>query len=430
MKKFVKILTTVVVIVLAIALIVPIALRGKIADIVKTEANKMLTAQLDFERLNISLLRHFPNASVELKGLTLIGGEEPFAGDTIVAARRISVVVNLMSLFGDSGFEVTKVILADPALHAHKMADGAVNWDVMRPSEEPAAGEEAAAGEEEDGSSFRLSVRDFRISGATIRYEDDSTRMSFSTDPLTLRLRGDMSADRTTLDLRLKTERTNFVSGGIPLLSDAELELVADIDADLQNKHFAFSRNTLRVNAIQVGLDGWVEMKDDAVAMDLKAGCEAVQFKDVLSLVPAFYTRDFKKLTAGGELALSLWARGEMRGSQLPAFELKSSVRNGSFQYASLPKAVTDINIEARIANPGGVMDRTEIDLSKFGLRMAGNSLAATFYATNLTRWRRGWSSKGSSRPTCSFRDGCPTSRRTVTRRSAPRVRSSSRRWG
>ena len=384
MKKFVKILTTVVVIVLAIALIVPIALRGKIADIVKTEANKMLTAQLDFERLNISLLRHFPNASVELKGLTLIGGEEPFAGDTIVAARRISVVVNLMSLFGDSGFEVTKVILADPALHAHKMADGAVNWDVMRPSEESAAGEEAAAGEEEDGSSFRLSVRDFRISGATIRYEDDSTRMSFSTDPLTLRLRGDMSADRTTLDLRLKTERTNFVSGGIPLLSDAELELVADIDADLQNKHFAFSRNTLRVNAIQVGLDGWVEMKDDAVAMDLKAGCEAVQFKDVLSLVPAFYTRDFKKLTAGGELALSLWARSEMRGSQLPAFELKSSVRNGSFQYASLPKAVTDINIEARIANPGGVMDRTEIDLSKFGLRMAGNSLAATFYATNL----------------------------------------------
>lgn len=384
MKKFVKILTTVVVIVLAIALIVPIALRGKIADIVKTEANKMLTAQLDFERLNISLLRHFPNASVELKGLTLIGGEEPFAGDTIVAARRISVVVNLMSLFGDSGFEVTKVILADPALHAHKMADGAVNWDVMRPSEEPAADEEAAAGEDEGGSSFRLSVRDFRISGATIRYEDDSTRMSFSTDPLTLRLRGDMSADRTTLDLRLKTERTNFVSGGIPLLSDAELELVADIDADLQNKHFAFSRNTLRVNAIQVGLDGWVEMKDDAVAMDLKAGCEAVQFKDVLSLVPAFYTRDFKKLTAGGELALSLWARGEMRGSQLPAFELKSSVRNGSFQYASLPKAVTDINIEARIANPGGVMDRTEIDLSKFGLRMAGNSLAATFYATNL----------------------------------------------
>ena len=383
MKKFVKILATVVVVILVIALIVPIALRGKIADIVKKEANAMLTATLDFEKLDISLLRPFPYATVDLKGLTLVGAEEPFVGDTIVAARRISVVVNLMSLFGDSGFEVTKVILADPALHARKLSDGTVNWDVMRPSEEePAVEEEEPVAEEP--SSFRLSVRDFRISGATIRYEDDSTRMSFSTDPLTLRLRGDMSAERTNLDLRLKSERTNFVSGGIPLLSDVEAELVAVIDADLAHKRFTFSRNTFRLNAIQMGLDGWVEMKDDAVAMDLTAGCEAVQFKDVLSLIPAFYTREFKSLTAGGELDLSLWARGQMQGSELPAFELKAEVRNGSFQYASLPKAVTDINLAARISNPGGVMDRTEIDLSKFGLQMAGNSVAATFYATNL----------------------------------------------
>ena len=388
MKKFVKILTTVVVVILAIALIVPIALRGKIADIVKREANAMLTATLDFEKLDISLLRHFPNASVELKGLTLVGAEAPFAGDTIVAARRISVVVNLMSLFGDSGFEVTKVILADPALHAHKLADGAVNWDVMKPSEEepavksPEPEEEPAA--EQGASSFSLSVRDFRISGATIRYEDDSTRMSFSTDPLSLRLRGDMSAERSNLDLRLKAERTNFVSGGIPLLSDAEAEFVAVIDADLQNKRFTFSRNTFRLNAIQVGLDGWVEMRDDVIAMDVQAGCESVQFKDVLSLIPAFYTREFRNLTASGELDLSLWARGEMRASDLPAFEVKTEVRNGSFQYSSLPKAVTDINLAARIANPGGVMDRTEVELSRFGLQMAGNSLAATFYATNL----------------------------------------------
>ena len=162
MKKIVKIAVIAVVVILAIALIAPAALRGKIADIVKREANAMLAARLDFEKLDISLLRHFPNASVELKGLTLVGVDR-FEGDTIVAARRISVVVNLMSLFGDSGFEVTKVILASPAVHAHKLADGAVSWDVMKPAEAPA--EEAPAGEPAP-SSFRLSVRDFRISDA------------------------------------------------------------------------------------------------------------------------------------------------------------------------------------------------------------------------------------------------------------------------
>ena len=73
MKKFVKIAAVVVAAILVIALVAPIALRGKIADIVKREANGMLAAKLDFEKLDISLLRHFPNASLELKGLTLVG---------------------------------------------------------------------------------------------------------------------------------------------------------------------------------------------------------------------------------------------------------------------------------------------------------------------------------------------------------------------
>ena len=42
MKKIVKIAVIAVVVILAIALIAPAALRGKIADIVKREANAML----------------------------------------------------------------------------------------------------------------------------------------------------------------------------------------------------------------------------------------------------------------------------------------------------------------------------------------------------------------------------------------------------
>ena len=46
MKKNVKIAVIAVVVILAIALIAPAALRGKIADIVKREANAMLAARL------------------------------------------------------------------------------------------------------------------------------------------------------------------------------------------------------------------------------------------------------------------------------------------------------------------------------------------------------------------------------------------------
>lgn len=379
LAKILKILAITVVVLLVILLVAPTLLRGKISEIVKREANELLVAKLDFAKLDISLLRHFPHASVDLKRLTLTG-TGAFEGDTIVGAQRISVVVDLMSLFGDSGFEVTKVILSSPTVHARKLADGAVNWDVMKPAAETP--EETS--ETEEPSSFRLSVRDFRITDAAIRYEDDSTGMRFSTDPLSLRLRGDLSAARSTLSLDLSAEGLNLVSGGIPMLSGAESELKAEIDADLANGRYTLTDNSLRLNAIRLGLDGWVEMHDEGLSLDLQAGCERVEFKDVLSLIPAFYTREFKNLTAGGALSMSLWARGEVTDTTLPAFEAKVSVADGSFQYASLPKAVTDINIDASVSNPGGNMDRTEIDLSRFGLQMAGNSVTATFHATNL----------------------------------------------
>ena len=381
MKKSLKITLSVVVIVLAVVLFGPMAFRGKIEQIVKSEANAMLQAKLDFESLNISFLRHFPNASLELRGLTLVGVDR-FEGDTIVAARRISVVVNPFSLFGDGGFVVKKVLLAAPSVHAHKLADGAVNWDVMKPADEPETVEEES---ESTPSSFRLAMRDFRISDAVIRYEDDSTRMAFSTEPLELRLRGDLSAAHSVLDLTLTMEQLNFRSGVVKMLSNATVELDAKIDADLENNRYTFSRNTLSLNAIKLTLDGWAQLlSDDAVAMDIQAKTDAVHFKELLSLIPAFYTRDFRQLTASGELDLALWARGEMRGSQLPAFELKTAVRDGRFQYASLPKAVSDIQVALSVSNPGGPMDRTVVDLSKFSLKMANNSVAATFYGTNL----------------------------------------------
>ena len=388
MKKLIKSIVITVGVVLLAALVAPTLLQDKIEQIVKTEANKMLLAKLDFDRLGISLLRHFPNASLELRGLTLVGVER-FEGDTIVAARRISVVVSPWSLLGDDGLVVKKVLLAKPSIHGRKLADGAVNWDVMRPSDEPEVVEVQPAEREETRdaapSAFKLAVRDFRITDAAIRYEDDSTHIAFSTKPVNLRLRGDLSAAQSELDVRLLMQQMNFRSGVVPLLSDAEVELKATVAADLEHNRFSFTENMLRLNAIAMTLDGWAQLLDDgAIAMDIKAGTKEVQFKELLSLVPAFYTREFRNLTAGGELMLSLWAKGEMRGAALPAFEAKASVRDGRFQYAALPKAVTDINLAASVSNPGDVMDKTVVDISKFGLKMAGNALSATFYGTNL----------------------------------------------
>ena len=89
MKKGLKIAAIVVGVIIILMLLLPFAFQGKIAGIVKTEGNKMLNAQFDFKKLNISLFRNFPQASVTLEDFWLKGTGE-FANDTLVQAGEVT----------------------------------------------------------------------------------------------------------------------------------------------------------------------------------------------------------------------------------------------------------------------------------------------------------------------------------------------------
>ena len=117
MKKGLKIAAIIVGVIIILMLLLPFAFQGKIAGIVKTEGNKMLNAQFDFKKLNISLFRNFPQASVTLEDFWLKGTGE-FANDTLVQAGEVTAAINLFSLFGDSGYDISKIFIEDTKLHA------------------------------------------------------------------------------------------------------------------------------------------------------------------------------------------------------------------------------------------------------------------------------------------------------------------------
>lgn len=137
MKKFLKIVAIVAVVLIAVALVVPLALKSKVGDIVKKEAGELLTAEVDFRSLDLSLLRHFPHASVEFGGVdgrlrcAVRRGYAGF-GRAHLGGRRPDVALRRFGLRGD------KLLVDKAHLHARKLADGSVNWDVMKPSDEPA----------------------------------------------------------------------------------------------------------------------------------------------------------------------------------------------------------------------------------------------------------------------------------------------------
>ena len=377
MKKFLKILSIILVALFAILLIVPSLLSGKISDIVKREANAMLNAKVEFAELNISLLRHFPKASLSLIDFSVIGVDE-FEGQTLVAGERIDVAVDIFSIFGES-FEVSKVWLLSPEIHGVIAKNGVANWDIMKGS-----GEAEVVAEEQNSepSSFSLSLKQLAIENAKVYYTDNTSAMHFHTAPVSLSLSGDLSAANTTLNLSASAADITFTLGSDSFASGVTTSLNGSVGADLVANRYTLSSLQLAVNSVKAALDGWVALEGDDVVTDITLDCSDNNFKDILSLVPAFYAKEFKNLTAAGEVSLTGAVKGRMSGESYPAFNLKLKVADGSFKYADLPKSVSAINILAAVENKGGSLDATKVDVSRFGASFGGQSFAATLKAS------------------------------------------------
>lgn len=374
MKKILKIAGIFLLAVILLVVSVPYLFKDKIEALIKDEGNKMLNARFDFGNLDISLIRNFPLASLTLEDFYLKGVGQ-FENDTLLAADEITAAVNVMSLFGDEGFDIKKVLLDEVSVKAIVMPDGTVNWDVMKESEESAGTEEG------ESSPFRIKLQKLTLEDFNLIYDDRQGNMYAAVANMDAECTGDFGSSRTLLELATGIEALTFSMDGVPYLNKAQIAADMNIDADLENSKFTLEENTFQLNAIKAAVDGWVALTESGIDMDIKLNSNEIGFKEILSLVPAMYTEDFDGLKTDGQATLTAYAKGSLLGDSIvPEFNVDLDVKDAMFQYPSLPAGVSRINVVANVSNPGGAIDLTTVKVAPLSFVMANNpfSVSAT----------------------------------------------------
>ena len=375
-KKGLIISLSIIAVIFISLLVLPFAFKGKIADLAKTEINNMLTAKVDFEDVSMSFIRNFPNASLTLHNLKITGTNE-FENDTLLLSEKINVVINLKSLFSDDGYEIKKIAFDNSSVLLHVLPDGSANWDIMKEDDIEQVPDTSSM-------SFNLKLNDFIINRADFTYWDEQGNMRFDIKDLKIAASGDLSADSSLLKTQISAGAISFLMDDMEYISKATAEIKADINANLNDFIFTFSENTSRLNAIPFSFSGWVQLLDpEGFDMDIQLNADDVDFKSILSLVPAVYATEFESLKADGKVDLTGYVKGLMVGDDYPAFDLKLSVADGWFQYPDLPKSLQNINIDMQLQNPGGDLDLTVVNIPQFNFSMGGNPFSAQLRVAN-----------------------------------------------
>lgn len=379
MKRFLKIFLGIIIGIFILLLLIPVFFKDKIRDIIIREFEKNTEATLffDVDKFGLSLIKNFPDFTVNLGDFGVIG-KGVFEGDTLASAADLQATINLKEVLSGDAIKVKSVSLKSPDITIIVLADGTANYDIAKASES----EEIST--EESGESMSFGISSFSITDGDFVYFDQSTAVFTQLNGITLTGKGDFAEDIFDLVSKGKIESAAFNYDGVDYVTNKALTIDMILSMDLPNSKYTFKENEFLINDFPIAIDGSFTMLEDAYAMDLAFGSPSSEFKKIFSLIPGAYTESFDNVKASGNVQFNGKVKGRYSDTEMPAFNLALNIANGSVQYPDLPESIHNVEVDLKVDNPDGEIENTVIDLSKMHVEFGKNPFFAKLRVANL----------------------------------------------
>jgi hypothetical protein len=357
----------------------PWLFKGKISSLIRARINKDLRAHVNFSDLDISLFRHFPRISFGLENLQVVCVGE-FQGDTLITVKQFDLACDIRSLLSGDSIRVYSITVDEPRLHAVVNKYGHTNWNILRPETEPVENIDSSA------SALKMDIQSYAIHKGFVDYLDERKALHVVLINLEHRGRGNFSADQFTLKTSTTADAVNFdLSGAIPYHMTARTNI--DLSFHVENKTHTWSFNTDQVsfNDLKLHTEGFFQwVNDSSYNMNIRYKVPSTKFKNVLSMLPSVYQKDFASIDCGGQVNFNGYIKGKYDEKHLPAYHTNFFVREGSFKYPDLPISVENINLGLQIDNPDGQEDHLTVNISEAHAEINHNSLDLHLLVKNL----------------------------------------------
>lgn len=378
-KKVLKGIGVVLIIIIGLLIAIPYFYKNEILDEAKAFANEQINAELDFDndQVSLSLLWTFPDFSFSIGDLSVTGKEE-FEGKKLAEIGHFYFTINVMDVW-NGNYKINGITLSDANLYVKVLKNGKANYDIMKPSDAPA--EDPKVEEPTTASSdMELKIKYWEIENTNLIYDDRTSKMYVEAKNFNHSGSGDFSTTIFDMETETNIEALTVAMGKVSYLKKANIEIDFNANVDFNKMVYKIKDNSFRLNALVLKLDGEVAQPTaDDLKMDLKFNAPNTAFSEVLSMIPAAYTKDFSSVQTKGDFKFKGYAKGiyNSKKESLPAFGLDLEVKDGEFKYPDLPLPVEDINTKISVKSASSDFDKLELDVNQFHVKIGLNPFDA-----------------------------------------------------
>ena len=357
---------------------IPYFFKDRLTEEVKILINESINAEVDFADVNLSVFRHFPDLTLSLQDLSVVGVDR-FKGVPLAEIPSFAITLDLLSLFKDQGVKVENIEVLQPRVKVHVLPDGTANYNIAKAT---STNENTST---TSNGNYLLALKSYTIEKASVLYNDQLTNTLLNIEGLNHAGSGAFSSQVFDLDTETSIEKLDVSYQGVDYLNQAIADLKAIFHIDQSSNTYTLKENELRVNELLLKADGDVKLLKSGYGLNLALSAPSNQFKDLLSLIPGAYLEGYEDVKADGSFAFAGTVNGEYNSSTntLPNYRFDLSIQDGDVQYPGLPLGIKGINAQALIDQSSSNLDDLKVDISDFKLQIGSNPIAGRFKLTS-----------------------------------------------
>lgn len=380
MKKTLKItgiiIGSLLVLVILAAVLVPVLFKDQLVAKAKEIVNENINAKVDFKDVNISIFKNFPDITLTLNNLTVVGVDD-FKTDTLASIASFHASINIMSYLKNSVIDLKTVSISEPNLHVIVLENGKANWDIAK-TDTTAIKETVDS--DTTSSDFNMNLDKVEIINGTVIYQDLSTNMIAGLKNFNFLLKGNMSSEQTVLDVKTSMDNVNVFYDGIRYLADMSMSMNTKVDANLKDMVYTLKDNETKLGPIAFQVNGGVKMtgaKQENMDIDLTYAAKIESVNDLVKMAHSIIP-EAKNLQTKGAMGLSGWVKGVYNETSMPQVWAELNVDDAQIKYSHLSESINNLNIDMKALYDGNDDSKTTIDVNKFHFELAGNPFDVT----------------------------------------------------
>ncbi len=282
-----------------------------------SEINKSLAAEVQIDDVQLSLFKDFPFASVRFTGVRMKEAKVLPSKYYLLTAGTISLRFNVWDLLHKK-YRVKIIRLDNVEIAPRVYADGSDNFHFWKQT--------SGKGNE----NFNFELQRIIIRNLHAKYINDTSHVFIDVNLPGFAAKGNFGSSKYNLDLAGNILLHQFKSKGTSYISERNFKVWLVLDANSATGLYSISKGAIETGKLKLTAAGNFIYSENQKQLDLDITASGSTLEEMISLVPARFTKDFDGYRFEGKGNITSKVSGFFGGNHLPAVNVRLEMEGGN----------------------------------------------------------------------------------------------------